>query len=210
MWGYNAWWLLNQAFPDLVRFFSCSQFLQCASHFLLIFTYAAAMLDSASKAHTTWPSSFWLYGNHGTDDRGWSPYDMWRHTASAAEHIKSAYTFHPACSKTLTQFQHYLLVLRWPGVLGVFKHQLKVSDVSRHQPGDLGTTTVSPKSIVQLIRASLYLENVDGFGDWQIFLLTTVWKYLWKTRCDGLIFEIVLKKMKWGVPSPPVTDILTW
>ena len=46
IWGYNAWWLLDQVFPDLVGFFSCSQFLQCASHFLLIFIYAAAMLDS--------------------------------------------------------------------------------------------------------------------------------------------------------------------
>ena len=46
LWGYNAWWLLNQVFPDLVGFFSCSQFLQCASYFLLIFTYAAAMLDT--------------------------------------------------------------------------------------------------------------------------------------------------------------------
>ena len=49
IWGYNAWWLLNQVFPDLVRFFSHSQFLQCASHFLLIFTYAAAMLNNGQN-----------------------------------------------------------------------------------------------------------------------------------------------------------------
>ena len=44
-WRFGAWWLLNQVFLDLVRFFSHSQFLQCTSHFLSIITYAAAMLD---------------------------------------------------------------------------------------------------------------------------------------------------------------------
>ena len=48
LWGFSAWWLLNQGFPDLVGFFSCSQFLQYASYFLSIITYAATMHNSAS------------------------------------------------------------------------------------------------------------------------------------------------------------------
>lgn len=121
---------------------------------------------------------------------------MWRHPAPAAERIESAYIFPPACFETLTRFQHYLLVLRRPRVSDVFKHQLETSDVSNHQLGDVGTTTASSESIVQLIRAGLYLDSADGFGDWRIFLSAKARKYLRKARRDGVIFDIVLKKME--------------
>ena len=86
----------------------------------------------------------------------------------------------------LTQFQHYLLVLRRPRVPSVFKHWLE----------DPETTTEPPECIVQMIRAGLYLESADGFGDWRIFLSAKAQKYLRKAIRDGDIFEIVLKKMK--------------
>ena len=71
-------------------------------------------------------------------------------------------------------------------MLEVFKHRLEDSE----------TTTAPPECIVQMIRAGLYLESADGFGDWRIFLSAKAQKYLRKARRDGDIFEIVLKKMK--------------
>lgn len=53
-----------------------------------------------------------------------------------------------------------------------------------------------PESLVQLIRTGLYLENADGFGEWPILLSAKARKYLRKASRDGVIFDIVLKKMK--------------
>jgi len=55
---------------------------------------------------------------------------------------------------------------------------------------------VSSESIIQLIRADLYPENADGFGEWRMFLSTKAQKYLRKVRRDGAMFDIVMKKLE--------------
>ena len=85
------------------------------------------------------------------------------------------------------RFQHYLLVLRRPQVSSVFKRQLE----------DLGITTASRQSIIQPIKATLYFENVQGFGEWRILLSTTAQKYLRESRRgNGAMFKVILKKIQ--------------
>ena len=81
--------------------------------------------------------------------------------------------------RTLTRFQHYLLILRRPRVSDVFKRQFK----------DLGAT--------QSIKADLCFEGVEGFGEWRILLSNKAEKYLRQAgRGNGVMLEIVLKKTK--------------
>jgi len=69
----------------------------------------------------------------------------------------------------------------------VFKGQLE----------DLGVATVPPESIIQPIKAALYFENVEGFGEWRILLSTKAQKYLREVRRgNGAMFGIVVKKIK--------------
>jgi len=83
--------------------------------------------------------------------------------------------------------QHYLLVLRRPQVSDVFKRQL----------GDLGITTASRQSIIQPIKATLYFENVKGFGEWRILLSITAQKFLREARrSNGAVFKVILKKIQ--------------
>jgi hypothetical protein len=50
---------------------------------------------------------------------------------------------------------------------------------------------------MQSIKAALYFENVEGFGEWRILLSTRARKYLrGAKRGNGVMFEIVVKKMK--------------
>jgi len=67
-----------------------------------------------------------------------------------------------------------------------------MSDVFKRQLEDL-----SPESIIQPIKATLHFENVEGFGEWRILLSTKTQKYMRRVkRGNGVMFEIVVKKMK--------------
>ena len=62
---------------------------------------------------------------------------------------------------------------------------------------DLGIATAPPESIIRPIKAALYFENVQGFGEWRILLSTKAQKYLREVRRgNGAMFEIVVKKIK--------------
>ena len=53
------------------------------------------------------------------------------------------------------------------------------------------------ESIVQPIKAVLYFEDVEGFGEWRILLSTRAQKYLRDARRgNGVIFNIVVKKIE--------------
>ena len=87
-----------------------------------------------------------------------------------------------AYPEPLTWLQHHLLVLKRPRVADIFKRQLQ----------DLGN-----ESVIQPIKAALYFENVEGFGEWRILLSTEAQKYLrGARRSDGAIFKITVKKIK--------------
>ncbi|KAF9642477.1 hypothetical protein BDM02DRAFT_3193153 [Thelephora ganbajun] len=95
------------------------------------------------------------------------------------------------CGDILFRLQNilgnYLLILRRPRVSDVFKHQFEES----------GITMTSSESTNQPIKATLYFENVEGFGEWRILLSTKAQKYLREaSRGNGAMFKIVVKKIK--------------
>ncbi|KAG2034293.1 hypothetical protein BDR03DRAFT_606236 [Suillus americanus] len=51
--------------------------------------------------------------------------------------------------------------------------------------------------MVQPMKAALYFDNVDGFGEWRILISTEACKNLREFhRADGKIFKIIVKKIK--------------
>lgn len=71
----------------------------------------------------------------------------------------------------------------------------RVSDAFKRKIGESGTPTTEPTN--EPIKASLYFDNVEGFGEWRILLSTRAQKYLREARRgNGVMFEIVVKKMK--------------
>lgn len=67
----------------------------------------------------------------------------------------------------------------------MFKRQLEGSGIT----GD--ELTIEP------IKASLYFDKVEGFGEWRILLSAKTRKYLREARRgNGVMFGIVVKKMK--------------
>ena len=61
----------------------------------------------------------------------------------------------------------------------------------RHSPQDPAFPMVQP------MRASLYFDDIVGFGEWSILLSTRAQKYLRDVkRADGAMFRAVMKKIK--------------
>ena len=65
--------------------------------------------------------------------------------------------------------------------------------------------------LVQPMKAALYFDTVDGFGDWRIYISTRADGNLRETRKkDPALFKIIIKKIKyvsmWGLVS--LTTIL--
>ena len=51
--------------------------------------------------------------------------------------------------------------------------------------------------MIQPIKATLYFESIEGFGEWRILLSTKAQKYLrGARRGNGVMFEIAVKKIK--------------
>ena len=51
--------------------------------------------------------------------------------------------------------------------------------------------------MVQPMKAALYFEDIEGFGEWGILLSTRAQKYLRDIKgADGAMFWIVIKKIK--------------
>ena len=73
----------------------------------------------------------------------------------------------------------------------------RVSDTFKRQIEDLGAATVFPESTIQSIKAPLYFDDVEGFGEWRILLSTKAQKYLRGVRRrPGAMLKIVAKKIK--------------
>lgn len=105
------------------------------------------------------------------------------------------------------QPQYYLLVLRKPLVSEVFKSSY--TKVNLSFGGAPSPTTGKPVAgpdqprcsafpMVQPMKAALYFDDVEGFGEWSILLSTRAQKDLrYYKRADGAMFRIVMKKIKW-------------
>ena len=53
--------------------------------------------------------------------------------------------------------------------------------------------------MIQPVKASLYFDGIEGFGEWAILLSTRALKDLRDVkRSDGAMFQIVMKKIKYG------------
>ena len=67
----------------------------------------------------------------------------------------------------------------------MFKRQLEESGVTATVP------------VTEPIKASLYFDKVEGFGEWRILLSSKARKYLREAkRGNGVMYEIVVKKMR--------------
>jgi hypothetical protein len=52
--------------------------------------------------------------------------------------------------------------------------------------------------MVQPMKAALYFDDIEGFGEWAVLLSTRAQKDMREVRrADGTIFRIVMKKIKW-------------
>ena len=52
--------------------------------------------------------------------------------------------------------------------------------------------------MIQPMKAALYFDDVEGFGEWSILLSTRAQKDLRDyKRADGAMFRIIMKKIKW-------------
>jgi hypothetical protein len=61
------------------------------------------------------------------------------------------------------------------------------------------TEVPSAYPMVQPMKAALYFDSADGFGEWQILMSTRAEKNLRQfRRQDATLFKIVMKKIKYG------------
>jgi len=60
---------------------------------------------------------------------------------------------------------------------------------------DQSRNTVFP--MIQPMKAALYFDDIEGFGEWAVLLSTRAEKDIRSMkRADGAMFEIVMKKIK--------------
>jgi len=107
------------------------------------------------------------------------------------------------------QPQYYLLVLREPLVSETFKSSYtKANLLSERGPSPTTKKTViGPDQsrtlafpMIQPMKAALYFDDVEGFGEWSVLLSTRAQKDLRDyKRADGAIFRIIMKKIKWDL-----------
>jgi len=107
----------------------------------------------------------------------------------------------------IEQTQYYLLVLRRPPLSDIFKSSYTKANLPPEGALSLTTKTTDvgidqPQNpafpMVQPMKASLYFEDIEGFGEWVILLSTRAQKYLRDIKgADGAMFWIVIKKIKW-------------
>ena len=54
--------------------------------------------------------------------------------------------------------------------------------------------------MVKPMKATLYFDNIEGFGEWLILLSTRAQKDLRDfKRADSAMFRIAMKKIKWAL-----------
>ena len=89
----------------------------------------------------------------------------------------------------------------------------KSSHTKASQPSETGSSSTTKKAVVGLdqpwspafpmiqpMKAALYFDDVEGFGEWSILLSTRAQKDLRDyKRADGAIFRIIMKKIKWDL-----------
>ena len=110
------------------------------------------------------------------------------------------------------QPQYYLLVLRQPLVSEIFKSSYMRIYLANESPADekapspeVETVPVAPDQpagpafpMIQPMKASLYFEDIEEFGEWAILLSTRALKDLRDVkRSDGAMFRIVMKKIRY-------------
>jgi len=117
----------------------------------------------------------------------------------------------------LNQTQYYLLVLRQPLVSEIFRFSYMKVNLTSENLGeeevpspDTNVTITRPDQppgpgfpMIQPMKTSLYLDDIEGFGEWVILLSTRAQKDLRDVkRSDGAVFRIVMKKIKYEYLNP--------
>lgn len=104
------------------------------------------------------------------------------------------------------QPQYYLLVLRQPLMSEIFKSSYTKANLPSEgvSSPSMKKAFVGPDQsrssafpMIQPMKAALYFDDVEGFGEWSILLSTRAQKDLRDyKRADGAIFRIIMKKIK--------------
>ncbi|KAG1806261.1 P-loop containing nucleoside triphosphate hydrolase protein [Suillus variegatus] len=70
-------------------------------------------------------------------------------------------------------------------------------EVSSTEDAESPTDRLNAYQMVQPMKAALYFDNADGFGEWQILISTEAYKHLREfRRADKKTFKIIFKKIK--------------
>lgn len=113
------------------------------------------------------------------------------------------------------RLQYYLLVLREPLVSETFRSSYTKTNLSSERISsptrkklvtgpDLSRSLAFP--MIQPMKAALYFDDVEGFGEWSILLSTRAQKDLRDyKRADGAMFRIIMKKIKCDLTSMVIT-----
>ena len=95
----------------------------------------------------------------------------------------------------LKQPQNYLLILRKPTMSQIFESVY--TKVNLSSEGEPHQSRDPAFFMVQLMKAALYFDNIEEFGEWSILLSTRAQKDLRDVkRADSAMFQMVMKKIK--------------
>jgi hypothetical protein len=73
-----------------------------------------------------------------------------------------------------------------------------VPEVSSTEDIESPTNRPNAYPMVQPMKAALYFDHADGFGEWRILISTEAYKNLREfRRADEKIFKIIVKKIKY-------------
>ena len=91
--------------------------------------------------------------------------------------------------------------MRQPDLEEVFRKSYIPESVATDVESSPETVTAQAVPIaypqVQPMKAALYFDSVEGFGEWQIYLSTRANKNMRETRRkDPALFEIIVKKIE--------------
>ena len=82
----------------------------------------------------------------------------------------------------------------------IFKSAYVEANRSSEEEPDQSQGPTSP--MIQLMKAALYFDNIEGFGEWSVLLSTRAQQDLRDVkRADREMFRMVMKKIKRVNPS---------
>ena len=132
--------------------------------------------------------------------------DVYVRVLSQLRSILEVWADHLRPARSTKPLQYYLLVLRNPLLTEIFKSSYhKTKQLVKHASSPMRKSVMGQDQardslfpMVQPMKAALYFDDIEGFGEWAILLSTQAQKDLRTIkRSDGAMFRIVIKKIRW-------------